>query len=196
MSSNKKLELVNLAIQENKTDDGSGQILVEDDDDQLILSRLLSQQIESLEGDDVRKKSEASTEPTAPAVEEPTVSQKAGLVDGCDAKICTEEIIKELKKVKRQNAITHWLLSAMIVLTVAWQLSEVSLILKVKDGLNHPFKSFGSMLAGMLQGPGTKQQDAEIQSSSTKENHIEAPSFLVQMPELPHLQLPDTVEYH
>ncbi|GJU87618.1 hypothetical protein Tco_1295164, partial [Tanacetum coccineum] len=49
------------------------------------------------------------------------------------------KIVKELKELKRQNFITQCLLSAMIVLTVTWQISEVSIILKLKDGVTHPF---------------------------------------------------------
>lgn len=128
---------------------------------------------------------------------------------GDDAKITMEEIAKDLKKVKRQNTITHWLLSAMIVLTVTWQLSEVSLILKVKDGMSHPFRSFGSILTGMLRPPGTNgEEDGSVLSgmlgppgTNGKEaekhhhnNHVEAPHLDIpslNMPEFPHFELPD-----
>nr|GMD77538.1 uncharacterized protein LOC109175639 [Ipomoea batatas] len=63
-----------------------------------------------------------------------------------------ERVIKELKKIQRQNFLTHCLVSAMIVLTVTWQLSEVSLILKLKDGLNHPFRSLRGFIAGIFKG--------------------------------------------
>ena len=76
-----------------------------------------------------------------------------------------EEIVKELRAVRRQNFVTHCLLSVMIALTVAWQVSEVSLILKVKDGLTHPFKSFGSMLTGRVKYPRADGQDTEKQQS-------------------------------
>lgn len=77
-----------------------------------------------------------------------------------------EEIVKELRTLRRQNFVTHCLLSVMIALTVAWQVSEVSLILKVKDGLTHPFKSFGSMLlTGMAKNPRADGQDTEKQQS-------------------------------
>ena len=53
-----------------------------------------------------------------------------------------EEIVKEVKKVKRQNSVTYWLLSIMIFLTVAGQdlrcLSEG--YSKLKMDCNHPFK--------------------------------------------------------
>ncbi|KAI3774421.1 hypothetical protein L1987_48976 [Smallanthus sonchifolius] len=62
-----------------------------------------------------------------------------------------ERIVKELKIVRRQNLITHCLLSLMIVLTAAWQISEVSIILKLKDGISHPFRSIGSMLKSVIK---------------------------------------------
>ncbi|XP_019180491.1 PREDICTED: uncharacterized protein LOC109175639 [Ipomoea nil] len=80
-----------------------------------------------------------------------------------------DRVIKELKKIQRQNFLTHCLVSAMIVLTVTWQLSEMSLILKLKDGLNHPFRSLRGFVAGIFKGPvkddekppnGKQKQDA------------------------------------
>ena len=68
--------------------------------------------------------------------------------------------------------MTHCLLSVMIVLTVAWQLSEVSLILKVKDGISHPFRSFGNMLKGMVKVPNMNGQEAD-----DKEHPSESPSI-------------------
>lgn len=65
-----------------------------------------------------------------------------------------EEILKELKKVRRQNSITHYLLTAMIVITLGWQLSEVSLILNIKHRVTNPFKSATEMLKGFLKGRG------------------------------------------
>jgi len=88
-----------------------------------------------------------------------------------------DEIMKELKKVKRQNFVTHCLLSAMIVLTVAWQLSEVSLILQLKDGLSHPFRSFGNVLKGMLKVPDIKGQ--EVDDKEQPPEYSSLPSMII-----------------
>ncbi|KAG8497309.1 hypothetical protein CXB51_008507 [Gossypium anomalum] len=58
--------------------------------------------------------------------------------------ILVEELVKELKAIKKQNTITHCLLSAMIVVTLFWQVFEASLLLQLKNGFTHPFKSVGS----------------------------------------------------
>lgn len=98
-----------------------------------------------------------------------------------------EEIVKELKNVQRQTCTTHWLLSVMIVLTVAWQISEVSLILKIKDGFSNPFKHLGGMFTGMWKTSGTNGHDA-----ADKENKSEAPSLPpFKVPEFHHIELPD-----
>lgn len=146
--------------------------------------------MESLKGDNAVKEPEALTE-----VEEENYSAAAGNVDvnmgnagqmdGGGIEIRAEEIVKELKKVKRQNFVTHCLLSVMIALTVAWQLSEVSLILQVKEGLSNPFRSVGSLLSGMLKGPASNGQDIEKQSSPAKK----LPPL--KIPEIPHVDLPD-----
>ncbi|KAL5552630.1 hypothetical protein UlMin_040031 [Ulmus minor] len=155
------MELVNVAIQKiieerknNKTSD---------EDEKLLLSRLLSQ-LESLKEESKNEQPEASNKQDQ---------------DG-DIEIDKEEIVKELKKVKKQNSITHWLLSIMIVLTVTWQISEVSMFLKLKDGFSHPFKHLGGMFGGMFKGRITNGQN---------HNNGEAPSLT--MPELPRVEFPD-----
>lgn len=146
---------------------------------------MLCLQVESLKGEgenDQHEEASKQVEEVNGIVDKSKTKSESG--DG-EIDIEAEEIIKELKNVKRQNCITHWLLSAMIVLTVAWQISEVSLILKVKDGLSHPFKHLGCMFTGVLKTSGTNGHDV-----ANKENKSEAPS-LVPLPELPHIELPD-----
>ncbi|XWS22783.1 hypothetical protein CRYUN_Cryun29cG0065900 [Craigia yunnanensis] len=197
MESSEDIKLINLAIQklieEKRIKDTSGDKLSEDDDEQL-LSRLLSQ-LESLKGDSTLKQSEGSTlleEVTSPRVDiaEAKSENSSQVENGC-GEIGVEEIVKELKTVKRQNTITHCLLSVMIVVTVIWQLSEVSLFLKVKKGLSHPFRSFGSMLVGLLPSPGINMHDADKHSLSTKHhhNHLTDPS-LPSVPDPPHVEFP------
>lgn len=52
-----------------------------------------------------------------------------------------EEIAKDIKEMKRQNKVTHILLSAMILQTLNWQLSEYSMIYMLKERLTHPIRS-------------------------------------------------------
>ncbi|KAK5843351.1 hypothetical protein PVK06_005805 [Gossypium arboreum] len=71
--------------------------------------------------------------------------------------IVVEELVKELKAITKQNTITHCLLSAMIVVTLFWQVFEASL-LQLKNGFTHPFKSVGSWLVTLLKGPAKSKQ--------------------------------------
>ncbi|XVF02781.1 hypothetical protein REPUB_Repub04eG0203700 [Reevesia pubescens] len=197
MESSEDYKLINLAIQklieEKRIKDASGDKLSEDDDYEQLLSRLLSQ-LESLKGDSTLKQSELGLEEvTSQKVDKAEAKSENGsqIGSGC-GEIGVEEIMKELKLVKRQNTITHCLLSVMIVVTLIWQLSEVSFFLKVKTGLTHPFRAFGSMVVGMLPNPGIKIHDKHS-SSSTKhlQNHLIDPSLLpVKMPDLPHVEFP------
>ncbi|GJR02348.1 hypothetical protein Tco_0525332 [Tanacetum coccineum] len=101
--------------------------------------------------------------------------------------------VKELKELKRQNFITQCLLSTMIVLTVTWQISEVSIILKLKDGVTHPFRSIGDMFMRMIR-PKTIGNDEDTDSSVTSNlasNLIESsPVHDLKIPELPCIELP------
>lgn len=139
-----------------------------------------------LKGDGLLGQSEASGPPeeAASAIkltenENAKVEVTSGLM-GDDE----NEIVKELKKVKRQNFVTHCLLSVMIVLTLAWQLSEVSILMKVKNGLNHPFRSFGSMIGGMFKVPDKNGQ-------ADNKEHQSEPSALpsLNIPEIPHMDI-------
>ncbi|XP_075504022.1 uncharacterized protein LOC142541368 [Primulina tabacum] len=107
-----------------------------------------------------------------------------------------DEIVEELNKVKRQNLITHGLLSAMILVTLTWQLSEVSLILKIKHVLSSPLESLGGIAKRFFNGQpkvNVNVQQVMKQVSSIKDKvSFESPSI----PELPQLELPgfDTSE--
>lgn len=120
---------------------------------------------------------------------------KVGEADNCE--VDNKKIVEELRKVKRQNLITHCLLGVLILLTIGWQVSEVSLFLMVKDGMRHPFRSLGSIVKGMLNGGGPKKTSVEDEgkhssSCSTKEMLIGGASSLpgLKIPELPHMELP------
>lgn len=97
----------------------------------------------------------------------------------------TEEIIKEVRNIKRQNLITQCLVSTMILLTVAWQISEVSLLLKVKSGLKNPFNFFGGILKGIILKGARSEGNGE--QSSAKEKPDNNPPLI----KLPDLHLPD-----
>nr|AFK36470.1 unknown [Lotus japonicus] len=187
MEQDRRLKLIDLAIQK-LINDNKLQHKDPDAEYQLALSHLLSvSQLEMSKSDEMLKQSEASTlsEPEA-SVPERTVSKNkdAGEVEGRSRGSEIDEIVKELKKVKKQNFVTHCLLSVMIVLTAAWQLSQVSMMLKVRDGLNHPFRSFGSMIKRMVvpeingQEPDDKEHPAEQSPSS------------INMPEMPSINVP------
>ncbi|PHU15126.1 hypothetical protein BC332_16331, partial [Capsicum chinense] len=106
-----------------------------------------------------------------------------------------EKVIKELRKIQKQNFITQCLLSAMLVFTLTWQLSEVSLILKMKDGLNHPFRSIGSMFTSWIKGPTPVKlngREGDLNDSAKQLKHqVEAMSLSkLKVPEFPHMELP------
>ncbi|KAM7271668.1 hypothetical protein ACFE04_030882 [Oxalis oulophora] len=89
-----------------------------------------------------------------------------------------DEIVEELKKMERQNSITHFLLSAVILLNIVWQLSEVSLILKIKHALTNPFKWVGNIIAEKLAGRPSKNGNSSLKqllSPSLQVPHVELP---------------------
>eukprot|EP00268_Persea_americana_P034067 TRINITY_DN336_c0_g1_i7.p1 TRINITY_DN336_c0_g1~~TRINITY_DN336_c0_g1_i7.p1 ORF type:complete len:113 (-),score=25.29 TRINITY_DN336_c0_g1_i7:719-1057(-) len=83
-----------------------------------------------------------------------------------------EEIVKELRVIRKQNTVTHWLLSVLIVVTAVWQMSEVSLLLYLKDSVKHPFKAIGGLITGSLGC--SNEYDATKSNSSSKQHQIES----------------------
>lgn len=106
-----------------------------------------------------------------------------------------ENIVRELRKVKKQNLITHCLLTAVIVLTVVWQFSEVTLILKVKDKVSHPFRSISNVIEGMLKKPINNGQDGEERPSEIPKLVESSTLPGLKIPNLPQVELPDFSSY-
>jgi hypothetical protein len=55
-------------------------------------------------------------------------------------------IAKDLRKIKRQNTITHVLLGTVVLMTAVWQVNEVSFLLWLQRKLSNPFKSLGDLI--------------------------------------------------
>lgn len=194
MESKEKLELLQTAVKKLIEDEKKGSSSsvdsfvavvkdgVEVDDDNRLLSKLLLQ-LESLEEDGMLGKQLDDEKAPSPEVG----AKHEGRNEACNhcSETGNEEIVKELRKVRKQNLVTHCLLSVMIILTVAWQLSEVSILLKLKDGLSHPFKSLGGVVKGMLKRPDNGNGGAEKLVVPSKQNPI------VQAATLPGLKIPD-----
>ncbi|MCD9559624.1 hypothetical protein HAX54_017691 [Datura stramonium] len=92
-------------------------VAVSDDDDNEVDHRhqLLSQLLTQL--DSLKEETPlGQMNETANLQEAPVEAEEDGEKE--------EKVVKELKKIQKQNFITQCLLSAMIVLTLTWQLSE------------------------------------------------------------------------
>ncbi|XP_065876330.1 uncharacterized protein [Euphorbia lathyris] len=165
MESDQKSELIDQVIRKLVVEKRN-----EDENDQLLLSKLLSE-FELSKSEELVDQKEVNSS---------TIVEKGSKNE---TQINAEDIMKELKEVKKQNAVTHWLLSAMIVLTLAWQVSEVSLLLHLKNGISHPLRFFGRKLLRTLRVPGISDRDKEHVSSS--DSH----SVALQMPEFPHMDM-------
>ncbi|KAL8161734.1 hypothetical protein V2J09_013223 [Rumex salicifolius] len=125
-----------------------------------------------------------------------------------------EEIAKEVREVQRQNRVTHWLLSGLIAVTLVWQISEGLVVMKLRNGVKHPFRSLCTWIGGRLKPsrPATSTpnlnnngQDADKQlslpSSSLKDTLVESAYLPLKLTneiynkdfELPQIQLPSLV---
>ncbi|KAJ6705105.1 F17L21.9 [Salix purpurea] len=184
----KNLDLIDQAIKKllaekrNKETSGDDGFL-QDDSDQLLLSKLLSE-LESLKGNGV-KRSELSPGTEEEEVNSPEIGEALSKHENSIENSAAEEIVKELRKLRRQNFVSQCLISAMIVLSVAWQASQLTLFFQFKNGLSRPFKSFGGMVTGVLKRCSTNRQDPENQQSK----EVPAQVLPLRIPELPRIDL-------
>ncbi|CAL1413560.1 unnamed protein product [Linum trigynum] len=180
MESTQKLQFLTEEIQKlieekkNEEEEAYGDSISLDDKDRPILSRLLAE-LESLKGEGTLKQPGSSEASSPRGGESRLRNRKPGSGRNSKETDADEELVKEIKKVKRQNFITHCLLSALIVVTVAWQVSEVSIALAVKDKLSHPVRSLLSSFFPRREQDGEKKHSAEESDS-------------IKIPELPHVE--------
>ncbi|KAL2510342.1 uncharacterized protein Fot_33989 [Forsythia ovata] len=195
-SEEEKLELDDQKINPNRSSSLLESYAAVDADDKKsgarrrqLITKLLSQ-LESLEGEGIPQQSRDSADvELARCSKIGEKSETPNALESCTSEITNEEIIKELKEVKKQNFVTQCLLSALIVLTITWQLSEVSLILKIKDGFSNPLKSVSGIITGMFKGrPNANVQEVTKHVStkqvSTKQREILEPTSI------PSLKIP------
>ncbi|KAL6545402.1 hypothetical protein OROGR_009276 [Orobanche gracilis] len=200
MESDKKLEIIEKAIRK-LMEEKSFPTFHEDGDNneksgsrgrQLLLYKL-PPELESMEKEKLNNIAEEITEEEEEG-EEDTTTQR---IENCS----NEEIMKELKTVKRQNRITHWLVSGMMVLTLAWQLSEVSLILKIKDGFSNPLKSVFGIVRGFFNNRNSprcqRRRLVDNGNVSTKQVVSEKETRVIgPAASLPGLKIPDLPHPH
>ncbi|GAA0175687.1 hypothetical protein LIER_41960 [Lithospermum erythrorhizon] len=143
---------------------------------------VLCQQLDSLKEDMLKQ-------PQPPSNNQKSATTKE--ISLCSNKaISNQDILKELREIKKQNSRTHWLLSVMIGLTLAWQLSEVSAILILKEGLTHPLRSIGNMISGIFKfGDSLSEQELEKDAANNKSQAPQIYSYPgLKSPEIPHAE--------
>ncbi|KAJ4790923.1 hypothetical protein LUZ62_042169 [Rhynchospora pubera] len=161
----RKLEMVQETLQQfmeerklNSVTESKERDEMEED---LLLSRLLSKL------DSVKTEPELNDLTQAINCSDPSSSeqQKEEVTD-------LKEIEKDIKIIKKQNRMTHRLLSALIIVTMAWQFGEISFFLAVKDKITHPVRSVGDMIKSALTG---KEKKLSIEGALVPVPQLGAP---------------------
>ncbi|KAG9139590.1 hypothetical protein Leryth_016351 [Lithospermum erythrorhizon] len=194
MESEEQLELTQKALkhfvdekkirssEEDSSPDHESSVKVDDD---LLLPNLLSQGDDSLKHNDMVEQldepaNSGKLHPLKSSQQNKTANEVASSDD--EIMIDNKEILKELREIKKQNKRTQWLLSTMIVLTLTWQLSEVSLLFKLREGITNPFKTIGNVFTEII----SKRRKALIghgEQNGTAEEKQDSSSMLPQWPQ-------------
>ncbi|OAY68322.1 uncharacterized protein LOC109726141 [Ananas comosus] len=127
----------------------------EEEEEDLLISRLLIK-LDSVErdGDSIRS-FENSHEQEVPEPESKPESASVRNVRNVRKSRTEEaalnEMAKDLRRVKRQNFITHCLLSVIVVGIAVWQFNEVSFLLAVKEKFSNPLRAVGDAIKGSIK---------------------------------------------
>jgi len=185
------LDLIELALcrllHDDKPHDPHGEDaeskLIRDEKDRDLLIRLLDQ-LNSLKAERGQKDCETSlpTDDRNPDTE-PRGSDKIG------GQVKNEEVMEEIRKVKKQNKLTHLMLGIILASNVIWRLSELAMALLIRKQISNPLKLIGNFIN--FKGPVTQNHGNSHNLRASLQSRIEAPAIPhFEAPQLPHIEMP------
>lgn len=180
----KDLDLIELALRRLLSDDKSHDLhgedvqskLIRDEKDRDLLFRLLDQ-VNSLKAE----RGQNECENSLPRDDGNSDTELHGR-DKIGGQVRNEEVREEIRKVKKQNKLTHLILGIILASNVIWGFSELSVALLIRKKVNNPFRLIGSLMTGNFRRPVT-----ENHSSHNHKGHL-LPH--VEAPAIPHFEVP------
>ncbi|KAI5063168.1 hypothetical protein GOP47_0021715 [Adiantum capillus-veneris] len=84
-----------------------------------------------------------------------------------EGKACNEDVSRQsvsdkdlVKKLERQNRITHCILGFMIVASAIWRFKIFSMFIGVRKSFTNPFQTFGEMVSEGFKGGNNKEEQS------------------------------------
>lgn len=190
------LELIELALhrllRNDKSHDPHGEDaeskLIRDEKDRDLLLRLLDQ-LNSLKAERGQKDCENSL-PT----DDRNSNTELNGSDEIDRQGKNEEVMKEIRKVKKQNKFTHLILGIILASNMVWRISELAVALLIRRQISNPLKLIGGMITGNFGGSITQNHGSDNYRASLLPR-VEAPAIPhFEAFQLPHIEVPSFLQ--
>lgn len=94
------------------------------------------------------------------------------------------EILEEMEKMKKQNMFTQYLITALIGVTIIWQMSELSMFLILRSNVTNPCRA----IYGAIHDSMKKIKKAQ---SNNGKNHNDEKMFCGVSPIIEQLEIPE-----
>lgn len=188
----KDLDLIELALHRLLSDDKSHDLhgedaqsrLIRDEKDRDLLFRLLDQ-LNSLKAERGHNECENSL-PTDDRISD-TEHQGNDKIGG---QVRNEEVMEEIRKLKKQNKLTNLILGVILASNVIWRLLEMSAALVIRKHISNPFRLIGNLIGGNGRGPVTQNLGSNNHMAYLLPR-VEAPAIpRFEVPQLPHIEVP------
>lgn len=192
----KDLDLIELALSrllsDEKSHDHHGEDaqskLIRDEKDRDLLLRLLDQ-LNSLKAE--RGQNECENNLPTDDRNSDTEHHGSGKIGG---QVRHEEVMEEIRKLKKQNKFTNLILGLILGSNVIWRLLELSAALLIRKQISNPFKLIGSLIGGNDRGPVTQKNGIHNHMAYLLPS-VEAPAIpRFELPQLPHIEVPSFLQ--
>jgi len=101
-----------------------------------------------------------------------------------------KETMEEIRKVQRQNRLTHVILGIIFASNVIWRLSQLAVALLIRKEMSNPLRLIGSFITGNFKGPMTENHSNQNLTASLLSRVESYSSAHFEAPQLPHIEMP------
>lgn len=161
---------------------------VRDEKDRDLLLRLLDQ-LNSLKAERGQKDCENSL----PTDDRNSDTELHGS-DEIGGQVKIEEVIEEIRKVKKQNKFTHLILGIILASNMVWRISELVVAVLIRRQISNPFKLIGGLISGNLGGSITQNHSSHNYRAPLLPR-VETPTIPhLEALQLPHIEMPSFLQ--
>jgi len=161
--------------------------LVRDEKDRDLLLRLMDQ-LNSLKAERGQKDSENRL----PTDDRNSDTELHGS-DEIGGQVKIEEVMEEIRKLKKQNKFTHFILGIILASNMVWRISELVVAVLIRRQISNPFKFIGGLISNL--GGSVTQKHSNHNFTAPLLPRVETPTIPhFEALQLPHIEVPSFLQ--